>query len=311
MGIYCESIECKRYKRKKMRLLINKNKINFFKYKLSRLVIVAIIITLASVFMISCGSDEKKEIVVPENLPSLSELDPNETPMLYDYVNSSLGCYFDANNSYFTDYGTYFAILINIYDDENYYSEYYAYGEKPYLPIIGTSPLKQTISDKEKFNEYVEKIDRNRKFYEGDYLLIIVTEYYFGDNKEYNGCQHKDGDNLWGGEILDAYNTNGLGLMYKYVYEDGNGWPIEFVRREPFLSLCEEKFFVHFDRDFWDNYDYLQVLNFDNEKGDTLTACAYKDWCFDAEYTIDGKEYSRDLNEDQLNDVLRVFNFAH
>lgn len=313
---------------------INNNNNNNNK-KLFKIIAIALLgsIIILCVFMFIRNIKDSKnddEIEKPTkyiqkvDLPSLSEIDRESNPMLYDFVNSSLGYQYHQENE-FTDYGFFYAILINnknFNNQKRMYIEYYSDNGYSAYPKLGTAPKNMDLNDQEikQIDNFRSKVSKNRIIKEGDYSLYIITRYGAGiatndsandnDNNNYNSYNYCDGANRWAGldfNDLKLESIDNYGQMYYTIYENGIGWPTEWLKLEPFkTNLINEGYDI--TNSFWNKYNigsykiYLDTT--DNNK-------EYKVYVeqFDR-FRITYKDNTFRLNEEQLNQFLETYKWS-
>ena len=201
------------------------------------LVLIGCFLTLIAIIgvIIFSKNNEKEEnidrIISTTGLPSISEINVNDSPILYDFVNSSIGYKSDINSK---DFGFYYVIALNKEDKENVFIEYYSYGEKMTFPSLGTAPKKYSIEGlEESFKDFFTKIDKNRIYHEGDWTFIFVSQYNDNQMGQFDSC---DAIGRWGGiDFIKAFETIEIGKMQKTI-ESGVGWPTDWLRKEPYLT---------------------------------------------------------------------------
>ena len=201
------------------------------------LVLIGCFLALTAIIgvIIFSKNNEKEEnidrIISTTGLPSISEINVNDSPILYDFVNSSIGYKSDINSK---DFGFYYVIALNKEDKENVFIEYYSYGEKMTFPSLGTAPKKYSIEGlEESFKDFFTKIDKNRIYHEGDWTFIFVSQYNDNQMGQFDSC---DAIGRWGGiDFIKAFETIEIGKMQKTI-ESGVGWPTDWLRKEPYLT---------------------------------------------------------------------------
>ena len=234
------------------------------------------------------------------NLPKLSSIDKNKYPLLYDYVNSSLGKNYDKDKLYFTEYNTFYAIMTN--DDYKDYAwgELYTYGEYISLPILGLKPIKIKIRDLNAFKDYTSKISANRKYKEGKWNLYIVS-LYKNSNNQYDYCKEVNYSYNWAGIELDTnFDKSDNGLAYKNIYDLGQGWDTKWLRKDIFVKIVKESG-LNINDKFFDRYNYLQVLKYKNNKKEIKVQVTQLD-NFKLEIS---KDNYVDLKEYELKEYLK------
>lgn len=212
--------------------------------------ILSIVVILSGILLFTFSNDIK----INNTLPSINNVNIETQPMLYDFMNGSLGKYYDED---FSDYGFFLALL---YDESNpsfINTSYYSYGEGVVFPILGTSVKTIEIDDIELFISNANKVDIDRTFIEEQNTLYILP---VDDNsKDFNNYV-VNGE--WAGITLMENEILEHGMEYQSIYVKGDGWSTEWCRKEPYSSYIEQFAYVDINNEFWDRYSYHSVKEY-------------------------------------------------
>lgn len=278
--------------------------LNTFKSLSKRLkatLVFAFICLLALALYFAFGSEQLKngdvainEVIV-DGLPNLSMIDADENPVMYDFVNSSISYKMNVNPS---KWGFYFAIMQSSKDPSKAYVEYYTYGEKITFPSLGTRPEPLTLSKSQQdaVHDFSIKLSDERVYVEGDWKMFIVSQWNDGQESEFNYC---DNVGRWAGIDLTPYISGEIGNM-QMVVESGFGWPIEWLRKEPYRETMRFEGYDVSDT-FWDRYNIKSFKIYKRNGNDELKVEVAQLDRF--KIKINGGWVS--LNERQLNEYLK------
>ena len=248
------------------------------------------------------------------DLPNLYEIDRNKNPMLYDFVNCSMGYYFynDLIDQYTYKDDCGFLAILKPKDEDIIFVESYQAIEKVILPLLGNKPIKiklnetniQIIKDREK------QMDKNRIFEEGNYILYIIRESpdyskcTDGDPGHFIDYDSIDNSNRWFGiDISNSFKTQ-KGNMYDLIYNQGIGFPTDWLRRD---SISENlyKNGVDIKNDFFDSYNlYSKIYFIDNINNNEIEL--YVDNLNKFTYFNKDLNTTSTINLDQLNMLLKL-----
>ena len=260
-----------------------KNKNKKSKIFIITIFFIFILILIATILILQLFKNKNNDVEINDiykannyNLPSINTIDYNENPMLYDFLNGSLGYNFDKNiipnnGNNFTEYGTYFAILQENNHKDYAFISYYNEPEEIILPILGTDIYNCKIENFEKFYNSITSISKNRVFnenYNGNsYTMYIVSLYNINNSKNnYDYCSLLGNNIFWGGINLTQIQMNlKPGIMSEKI--TNNGWPSEWLRKEPFINTVK-KLGLNMYESFWDENNYLQTKIYKSTKGE-------------------------------------------
>lgn len=215
---------------------------------LSIAICLAIITIIITIFSISSSkpqegdqqSEEDKVLTVLRDkeleLPNIESVDRNNSPLLYDFLNSSLGYMYDKDRYNFTNYGQYYAVMFNKSNESKMFVEYYSYPEKVIYPILGNAPMQINLDATQTniMNDWRSKVSDNRTLIENDWTVYIISANNFDNFNEFDCCSK----GIWAGiDLTKCNNSTGdnIGKMQSII-DSGVGWPKEWIEREPFKT---------------------------------------------------------------------------
>lgn len=185
---------------------------------------------------------------------------PTKTPILYDFVHSTIGYKSDINAKSF---GNSFAVLVrnDILNDDDVKrgtAHILRIFPQDFLPPIATGHVSIRFSEigwrnaKSAFRDWPE----DTKFEEGDYTLFIIKEVF--DKNEKNRFTY-----MFNGEGLE---WNGIDLM-SLDYPEGwltenldKGWATEWIRKEPYKSAIWDFYKIDVNHEFFDKFKLHEVI---------------------------------------------------
>ena len=256
------------------------------------------------------GNNNKKPISeqkTAEGLPTLSQIDKGENPILYDFVNSSISYQSDINPE---NLGFYYAFLQDKDQKDNQvYVSYYDYGESFNYPPLGDKPIKIDLNNEEleNFNNYTKKINKDRKFTEGDWNLYLISQYNVTGSFEseegiYNYC---DSVGRYAGiDLIEKVNKHRQNGLMKQTIDGGLGYPTEWLRKEPYIRTMYNAGYDMNDN-FWDRYNVgsKKIYKNKNNSEDILEVELYQIDTF--KFKFEGSDTY--LNEKDLKDFLDYY----
>lgn len=206
------------------------------------------------------GDSVTNQIV--NKLPEIVSTDINKSPILYDFINTSMGIYSDVEVE---DYGYYYAIC---YKDNNYsdlYLSRYLYGSSEITPTIGSKIVSIAINEKDysKFENAISRMDDNRVIQEGDYTFAFVSFWNGGVHGKHNEAGFE-----WDGIELEELIH--LGWTESELQEKINveGYPTSWIRIDRYANAINSWWDVDVMDDFWDRYNYLQRKSYKAPDGE-------------------------------------------
>lgn len=283
--------------------------------KIILVIILALILAIALIFILTNNKDEVDDNNIFVNrfsdLPNIMTIDVNESPWLYDFINGSLGWHTGLpNDKSMTDMGLYFAILFNqneLKESHQIYISWYSFGERILRPILGTEPYQTEIT-----NEQADKLlaipdNGDRKVVEGDWTLLFVSMYESNDNSSDFHC---DIAGRWKGiELTKFANDLNYGKMYIQVYEQGLGWPREWISNEVWYPILLKAGY-DMNNEFWLRYnvDSFKIYHTDMSEAPTkdlkVSVAQLNRFKFDY-----GDGQVINVNLEQLQEVLSMYNY--
>lgn len=243
------------------------------------------------------NEDVKTVINNQWNLPSLHEIDYNEKPMLYDFVNGSLGYKYINDN--FTNYGIFYCVAIKNDKNEGIYVSSYSYAEELIFPILGQVPKFFDVKDLNLIKSYINNMSKNRVIKEGEYTFCIVSLYKGDNDNNYDYCK----DDKWANINIENSGNSENGNMYNNVQK--NGWPTEWLRRDYFKDSIK-KDGIDISNKFFDKYNVYQILTFykNGDKDNALEVKVKNINEFLFTYNNGKQDVQLVLNESDLNNFL-------
>lgn len=242
-------------------------------------------------------------------LPDLIDVNPKINPYLYDFINGSLG--YNTKES-FIDYGFYYAILYRpekINNDKSMYVSYYSYAETITRPILGNSPSYLHLTDEQikRINDNIEFLAKNRIFYDNEYCLLIISQNQIDVDKEYrdNIVNYCDNIGRWLNIDFSNIAQNKKGNMYNIIYTDGNGWPLEWLNKEPYKEILKRNGY-DLSNSFWKIYNIDSYNEYINDNGDKIKV--YVDQLNRFKFKLNDERWVY-LNTNQLERMLEENNY--
>lgn len=261
---------------------------------------IAIIVFLMVKNITTTVKVKQDDIKKLEGLPNIMEVDMDKTPMMYDFLNSSLGYKLCTKGYDFNKFGFYYAILQNEKEPENIYVEYYTYGERVIFPILGEAPkLFELNSDTMSvFNDGTLKLSSDRIIKEDGWNLYIVSQYEQSSTNKFDCC---DAVGNWSEINFIQFNTGDSGLM-KNLIDDGLGWPTEWLRNDIYKESIKSAGY-DIDNSFWDKYNINSITDYKNSaKVVVLQVKVTQLNCFEFEYN----KLTISLNEEELKEFINT-----
>lgn len=305
----------------------NKNK----KYIIIILILFVIIITVVLLNNILINSNNNNNNStnnmdkIYEELPKLDAVNCDKTPLLYDFVNSSIGYHFSLeDDKTMTKMGSYYVIFYNnknIKDTKTIYIEYYTFGEKIIRPILGSKPYK-TILTNEQINNILSKIDEIKNYgkytEENNYSAIFISRYIYDIESNYSNINSEQFTNIiccdeigrWNGIDFNNYSYSEHGLMYENIYNNGLGWPTDWLIKDEWYDIMLKNGY-DMNNDFWKRYN---IESFKIYKSDKTTAPnkelkIYVEQLNRFKFRYNDNDIWIRVNEDQLKEVLQTYGY--
>lgn len=305
----------------------NKNK----KYIIIILILFVIIITiiLLNNILINSNNNNNNSISnidkIYEELPKLDAINCDKTPLLYDFVNSSIGYHFSLeDDKTMTKMGSYYVMFYNnknIKDTKTVYIEYYTFGEKIIRPILGSKPYKITLTN-EQINNILSKIDEIKSYKkyvkENNYSAIFISQYIYDIELNYSNIDSEkfintvccDEMGRWNGIDFNNYSYSEHGLMYEDIYNNGLGWPTDWLIKDQWYDIMSKNGY-DMNNDFWKKYN---IESFKIYKSDKTTAPnkelkIYVEQLNRFKFRYNDNDIWIRVNEDQLKEVLQTYGY--
>lgn len=191
--------------------------------------------------------------VNPDTLPELSDISLIEQPVLYDFVDGSLG----LHESFISLMDSTAYVVILVKDDSSVLHVAMHYGHqsdnqlKNLLPIFSSAPMEVELND-EKMKSFKNGIEALvdagdvASLTEGDntFYAVPYAVAFLGDTPLDDTIDLKS--------LIGRYTP---GKLSSRIY-DGMGIPTEIIRAECDLQAIEEVSGLDFNDPFWDNVNY-------------------------------------------------------
>lgn len=176
-------------------------------------------------------------------LPDPEAISAEETPLLYDFVYSCLDWHVSIHRD---EYNSSLYILRHRSAPSILYTDYYEVQAGYTFPPVGSRIERHELSVEEttRFDAAAERLSESYIVRDGDWTLYIMGE---GARQ----ILQDTGITFW----YAADYTYGNELPF---LEDGSGWPTEWLRREPYVSLLKEEGLDMTDP-WWDTWNYMGV----------------------------------------------------
>lgn len=263
-------------------------------------------------FSISDNDDELNDtqiMVEHSDLPNPVKVDPQKNPLMYDFLDGSLGYRWKSLNQdgsvkypNWDEWGYCFLIALNSQIPDKIYFERYCWGEYTLLPPLAGEIYSLVLNEQQRYNvsQMLQNMDQNRILKEEDWYFFIVSDYsdMTLSTAEYDSM---NSDYWWAGIDFTNYLSGEPGGAMKIRVENGDGYPTDWLREEPFRSrLLEEGLDLSWE--WWDeNWLYSHKFYHLNEKEIDIEIIGYD------KYLVNGEVGGPlTLNGDQLKIFLEV-----
>lgn len=205
------------------------------------------------------GEETKKSDV---GLPDPTVIDEKKTPVMWDFVNGTLGYKSD-----FTSNGGYnwaIAIPNTVLSGSTYdifVSPYFSQDTPE--PSLGGKPELVTLTPDEAsvFKKYVENISPSNKTEEGDYTFIRFNEISENNNEYDKAILQPDATYTYANIKLPMRDTSKLGILAQKIY-DGYGYPQDYLMKEPYEQRILTMKYVDITTDFFEANNYLSYKTY-------------------------------------------------
>lgn len=305
----------------------NKNK----KYVIIILVLFIVItmVILLNNILINFNKNDNNSInnidKIYEELPKLETIDYNKTPLLYDFVNSSIGYHFSLeDDKTMTKMGSYYVLFYNnknIKDTKTIYIEYYTFGEKITRPILGSKPYK-TILTNDQIDNILSKIDEIKNYgkytEENNYSVIFISRYIYDIESNYSNINSEQFTNIiccdeigrWNGIDFNNYSYSEHGLMYENIYNNGLGWPTDWLIKDGWYDIMLKNGY-DMNNDFWKRYNIesFKIYKSDKTTSPNKELKIYVEQLNRFKFRYNDNDIWIRVNEDQLKEVLRTYGY--
>lgn len=192
--------------------------------------------------------------LVSKELPEAATVSPVDTPLLYDFVYGCLDWHVSIHRD---EFESDFYIMRNLKVPNTIHSDWYVVQAGFTFPPTGSKIRTQDMDEDmaEKFEKAVASLPPERIITEGDWELYLLQSF---DSTGVAGFNN----GTWGGisdkmfAVLQVY-SDGEELPFM---TDGSGWPMEWVRREPYVTALKNAG-IDLSADFWKEWGLLARHN--------------------------------------------------
>lgn len=202
-----------------------------------------------------------------------AELPQEDSWLVWDFVNSCLDWHVPINREE-VDSEWYF--LRSIDAPNVIYTDWYVIQGTFTLPPTGSLIEKHTLSDAEReaFEKVVLPLGESRVVRDGVWELFLCEWDHFDALKD-------AGLGLWDEELYSKGNP-------RPFLVDGTGWPMEWLRREPYATYIQEENRLDLTSSWWDFWVYMKEYELEPTAGSpdpnlriTVTCTGDGDFRFD------------------------------
>lgn len=237
---------------------MNRNMKNYLLVLITATIVIGSILLLKKDNAIEVISTTKDYAEMPMNS------DPNEDPVMYDFLYSSIGYKMNHN---INDYGNLYAIMVNDHDLAQDYGRIYVefYAPLDMYPAIGTKPksIELTKSDWEKVKLNLMNWNNDLVFPSDDgWKLYLVTQNFEGE-EDFSTYTSDSLGNYWSNINLNVLYENGW-----YQENLKNGWNSDWIRREPFASQINYNRNTDVHDVFYDKFRLDEIIELDHIESD-------------------------------------------
>ena len=203
-------------------------------------------------------------------LPDLVTVSADQSPVLYDFINGSLGWKSKINTIEFD--GQFFVLARQPEKPNKIFVSYYAVAEEIRVPPLGTNPESYIIGDQEVvlIEDAIKHMDKRRIYNENEWQFLIINEWPIDDD-HYNFL---NSDYKWCGIDFTKFNDmQNYGRMYTEIYEDGQGFPLDWLQRDEWKDQLYHQLGVDIEDEFWTRWKLYEKRTYsaiDPEKGDDI-----------------------------------------
>lgn len=236
-----------------------------------------------------------KSTNVETDLPKPEQV-KEDTPFLYDFVNSTLG--FKADIDATKHWNEIFLVKT---PKGNYHVESYINASGSATPVWGSTTYHLKLKNDKAFDKALEALPEGYKFVEGDYKFYLIPMNQVGL------------DGMYGGEDL-AFITAGYpatlttdeGYYHKHIYTKF-GWPTKWLRKSPYKEEILSFLLIDISDPFWNDHNLYEKTIY---KGNNLPDLEVKTIDVDL-YEYSGFEDGERIrvNERQLKKALESMGY--
>lgn len=192
---------------------------------------------------------------IVDMLPAPDSLNPEKTPMLYDFVAGCLDYHIPVHRDQFTSD---FYILRNTDYPSVLHNDWYVVQTGFTTPPLGSkiNSMELTPELLESFESLVSELPEERYIVEGDWELFLLTVY------DEEGVHGFDADGKWGDLELRMFsllaNPDYTSGYFKKTLESGAGWPTEWLRQPFYADRMMHDLSINIWDPWWDTWSYRQ-----------------------------------------------------
>lgn len=236
-----------------------------------------------------------KSTNVATDLPKPEEV-KEDTPFLYDFVNSTLG--FKADIDATKHWNEIFLVKT---PKGNYHVESYVNSSGHATPVWGSTTYHLKLKNDVAFDKALEELPETNKFEENGFKFYLIPMNKVGV------------DGMFGGEdisfITTGYSatlTTDEGYYYKHVYSKF-GWPTTWLRKSPYKDEILKVLFIDISDPFWNDHNLYEKTIY---KGNNLPDLEVKTIDVDMYEYSDFEDGERiRVNEKQLKKALESMGY--
>lgn len=227
---------------------------------LTRILLATILLCTLTLPLVSCGAKDVPSEEISEEITELPlNPDKERTPMMWDYVHSSLGYQMDSHDhKHFMQYDSFYAFMLNPQQNA-LWVESYTIMERLITPSLGSKPESLIIQDPETLKDAVDSLDDELKYEEDGWILCVVPMYPL---KNFDGPENYAFSNRWGGFDVREFHLEYPGEMQEWI-ESGMGWPTEWLQQSGIVENMKENGF-DMNNSFWERHPLYSYKKYNN-----------------------------------------------
>jgi hypothetical protein len=239
-------------------------------------------------------------------LPDISLVSAEDTPMLYDFVNGSIGWKWDYN---ILPLDMFFALVWKPDEPTDVFVSYYSIAEIAKYPPLGSTPIQYRLTEQEAkvIKSSIDNMSSDLVHEEGEYQIALIKEYLMPDEANiYDGL---DEDYKWGGMNFLRFTDPTVikaGPMEVRV-DSGEGYPTDWLRKPEWAAQLLEVTHIDISWDFWDRYRVKEKREYygkDQTGGPPMVTIYVENT--DSFLLVDQNGEEVHINEEQLGILLEI-----